>query len=50
MPRPFLSESASKWPWWCCGPAAKKTRRIARKVEKRQWIKEEMNEDAEPGR
>lgn len=25
------------WPWWCCGPAVKKVRRIERKRGKRAW-------------
>jgi len=33
--------SSGPWPWWCCGPAVLKARRIARKREKKQWIKEE---------
>lgn len=29
------------WAWWFHGVAAKKARRISRKVEKRMWPKEE---------
>lgn len=29
------------WPWWCCDRAVVKTRRIARKIEKRMWPKAE---------
>ena len=40
--RPMLGQCEhGKWAWWCCGPAVKKARRMARKVEKRQWRKEE---------
>ena len=40
MPRPFLSESASKWPWWIGGAVGRKIRRLGRKSEKKQWTKE----------
>lgn len=33
-------ETGGKWPWWCCGPATYKIRRIMRKREKRTWKKE----------
>lgn len=32
--------SSGPWPWWCCGPAVTKGRRIARKREKAAWKKE----------
>lgn len=45
MVRPNLSESSSKWPRGRYGKLWKKLRRIARKVEKRQWPKEERKAD-----
>jgi hypothetical protein len=27
------------WPWWCCGQAVKKSRRIDRKRAERAWRK-----------
>ena len=45
MPRPYLSESSSKWPWWCCKKVTYKIRRMGRKVEKRQWTKEAEREN-----
>lgn len=46
--RPMLGKTGNSgpWPWWCCGPAIKKTRRIYRKIEKRMWRKEEDRANA----